>query len=75
MRRRVAALVAAVVVVGLGGCTEDKSPVPTISLTPVRDFAPGAAGIGDAYFPTYGNGGYDVAGYDLSCGMTLRVAG
>jgi hypothetical protein len=29
------------------------------------DFQPGAAGIGDPYFPTYGNGGYDVAGYQL----------
>src|ERR1700753_710545 len=29
------------------------------------DFPPGSAGIGDSYFPTYGNGGYDVAGYDL----------
>jgi len=29
------------------------------------DFRPGAAGIGDPYFPAYGNGGYDVAGYDL----------
>jgi aminopeptidase N len=28
-------------------------------------FAPGAAGAGDPYFPSYGNGGYDVAGYDL----------
>jgi aminopeptidase N len=26
---------------------------------------PGAAGIGDPYFPTYGNGGYDVHHYDL----------
>jgi aminopeptidase N len=26
---------------------------------------PGAAGIGDAYFPSYGNGGYDVGSYDL----------
>ncbi len=26
---------------------------------------PGAAGVGDAYFPTYGNGGYDVDSYDL----------
>ena len=25
----------------------------------------GAAGIGDAYYPTYGNGGYDVGHYDL----------
>ncbi len=28
-------------------------------------FRPGAVGAGDPYFPTYGNGGYDVAGYDL----------
>jgi aminopeptidase N len=27
--------------------------------------APGAAGIGDSYFPDYGNGGYDVAHYDI----------
>jgi aminopeptidase N len=29
-------------------------------------FRPGADGAGDPYFPTYGNGGYDVAGYDLT---------
>jgi aminopeptidase N len=28
-------------------------------------FSPGAAGIGDSYFPLYGNGGYDVQHYDL----------
>ncbi|QXJ26811.1 M1 family metallopeptidase [Actinomadura graeca] len=28
--------------------------------------APGAAGIGDAYFPGAGNGGYDVAHYDVA---------
>ena len=27
--------------------------------------APGAPGIGDPYYPDYGNGGYDVAHYDL----------
>jgi len=27
---------------------------------------PGAAGIGDPYYPTYGNGGYDVSHYDLA---------
>ena len=47
----------------LGGCTADKTPDggddgPT--------FTPGSQGIGDDYFPTYGNGGYDVAGYDLN---------
>ncbi|MCX3062449.1 M1 family metallopeptidase, partial [Streptomyces beihaiensis] len=29
------------------------------------DFEPGAPGIGDPYYPTYGNGGYDVSHYDL----------
>ncbi|MBM9508780.1 M1 family metallopeptidase [Actinacidiphila acididurans] len=29
------------------------------------DAGPGAPGIGDPYYPTYGNGGYDVAHYDL----------
>jgi aminopeptidase N len=28
-------------------------------------FRPGADGAGDPYFPKYGNGGYDVASYDL----------
>jgi aminopeptidase N len=30
-----------------------------------RGFRPGAEGIGDPYFPGYGNGGYDVASYRL----------
>ncbi|MEV4759783.1 M1 family metallopeptidase [Micromonospora sp. NPDC049559] len=29
------------------------------------EFSPGAAGIGDPYFPSYGNGGYDVGSYRL----------
>ncbi|MCW2871797.1 MAG: peptidase [Streptomyces oryziradicis] len=29
------------------------------------DAGPGAPGIGDPYYPTYGNGGYDVSHYDL----------
>ncbi|WP_428951026.1 M1 family metallopeptidase [Streptomyces sp. cg35] len=29
------------------------------------DFEPGASGIGDPYYPMYGNGGYDVSHYDL----------
>ncbi|BCJ44374.1 peptidase [Actinoplanes ianthinogenes] len=38
-----------------GACTADSAP----------GFKPGADGAGDPYFPRYGNGGYDVAGYDL----------
>ncbi|WFE30605.1 M1 family metallopeptidase [Solwaraspora sp. WMMD791] len=36
-----------------------------VDRSPQADFQAGAAGIGDPYFPTYGNGGYDVAGYQL----------
>jgi aminopeptidase N len=32
---------------------------------PPRPCTPGAPGVGDAYFPGYGNGGYDVRNYDL----------
>ncbi|ASW53618.1 M1 family metallopeptidase [Plantactinospora sp. KBS50] len=34
--------------------------------TAAASFAPGAAGVGDPYFPSYGNGGYDVANYRLA---------
>jgi aminopeptidase N len=40
------------------------APATTDPVTPV-DFEPGAAGIGDSYFPLDGNGGYDVEHYDL----------
>ncbi|MEV6845555.1 M1 family metallopeptidase [Actinoplanes sp. NPDC051411] len=42
----------------MDGCTSK----PSDPLT----FVDGAKGIGDAYLPTAGNGGYDVAGYDLA---------
>src|SRR5215470_4503230 len=38
--------------------------VPTASAGP-GGYSPGAAGIGDPYFPLEGNGGYDVQHYDL----------
>ena len=31
----------------------------------IKQFGPGAPGIGDPYFPLDGNGGYDVKHYDL----------
>ena len=67
--RRVAAGI--VLVLLASGCTPgDPAPAsaPSASVSvpeSPRAFAPGAAGIGDPYFPAYGNGGYDVAGYDL----------
>ncbi|HWS31863.1 MAG TPA: M1 family metallopeptidase [Actinoplanes sp.] len=44
----------------LPGCS-----APDEKKTPAPAFVPGADGAGDPYFPKYGNGGYDVAGYDL----------
>ena len=46
----------------LGACSGGSSPAAAPSVV----FTPGAPGAGDPYFPTYGNGGYDVSGYDLN---------
>ncbi|MEU9506754.1 M1 family metallopeptidase [Micromonospora sp. NPDC048170] len=53
---------------GLAGCGSAEEATPattpaTASPDAPRQFLLGAAGAGDAYFPTYGNGGYDVIGY------------
>jgi aminopeptidase N len=60
--------IAGAVVAGLllAGCTGgDADPAAGTGPSVAPSFAPGADGIGDPYFPTYGNGGYDVSGYDL----------
>ncbi|MGX6602766.1 M1 family metallopeptidase [Micromonosporaceae bacterium Da 78-11] len=61
---------ALVVVLAAGACSSDKAsgdtPGPTPAASSPPNFQPGAAGAGDPYFPTYGNGGYDVGGYDLA---------
>ncbi|WP_204942020.1 M1 family metallopeptidase [Micromonospora luteifusca] len=52
----------------LSGCDStgtEAEPAPSASPTPSRTFTAGAAGIGDAYFPSYGNGGYDVDRYTV----------
>jgi aminopeptidase N len=69
MTRR--AIAAGLVVAGLlAGCSAPKpiiSPIatPTPIATPDGTVGPGADGIGDPYYPSAGNGGYDVASYDL----------
>jgi aminopeptidase N len=54
-RRRAALAAAVAVLLAAGGCTDGGDNGPRS----------GAAGIGDSYFPTYGNGGYDVRSYAL----------
>ena len=53
-------------------CTADSSPraLAAASLllaipASAAELTPGAPGIGDPYYPAYGNGGYDVSHYDL----------
>lgn len=51
------------------GAVPGTATAPTARRAPL----PGAPGIGDDYFPTYGNGGYDVAHYDLSVRWAPRT--
>src|SRR4051794_24538709 len=60
MSRGIAAAVA-VFAIALPGAAQAKDPPGQVS-------TPGAAGVGDPYFPEEGNGGYDVRNYDLSLG-------
>ncbi len=55
--RRVAAATGAAVLLSLTALHPGQAAPPR--------FQPGAPGIGDAYFPASGNGGYDVKHYDL----------
>ena len=55
MRRILVAAVATVALVSGPGTVASAAPA----------FTPGAAGVGDPDYPTYGNGGYDVGHYDL----------
>ena len=41
---------------------------PAVAQASGPNFRPGAAGVGDPYFPLDGNGGYDVRHYDLDVG-------
>jgi aminopeptidase N len=52
------------------GCTGSRAggartPGPSAPATGPADFKPGGAGVGDPYFPRYGNGGYDARHYTL----------
>jgi aminopeptidase N len=80
MRDRVRRAGMAVLVVAvLAGCNADRTPAaPPASSSPTPspappEFRPGAAGIGDPYFPTHGNGGYDVGSYDLKLRYTPQT--
>jgi aminopeptidase N len=53
-------------------------PSGAVSARQQAQFTPGSAGIGDDYFPLYGNGGYDVRHYQLRIRYnprTNRLAG
>ncbi|MFI2709854.1 M1 family metallopeptidase [Micromonospora sp. NPDC018662] len=51
---------------GCGPAEPDRGAATTAPApTAARSFAPGASGAGDPYYPSYGNGGYDVANYTI----------
>jgi aminopeptidase N len=58
-----AAVAALAAVLALGGCVP---PFAHPQATSTVQFGPGSDGLGDRLFPKAGNGGYDVANYDLS---------
>jgi aminopeptidase N len=54
--------------IGLTACTSTPEPAARESTPPPagpRQFKAGAAGVGDDYFPRYGNAGYDVTRYTV----------
>jgi aminopeptidase N len=61
---RLAAVATALMVAASAGCTRSGTPTPPVTPT-TEAFEPGADGLGDDYYPTAGNGGYDVKSYDL----------
>jgi aminopeptidase N len=62
-----AAMAVGLLVAGCSGPTPVLAPLPARTTAPPQGtFAPGADGLGDPYYPTAGNGGYDVANYDLN---------
>ena len=54
----------------LAGCT---APVPSVTPTTTAGPVRGAPGIGDPYYPTLGNGGYDVQNYTISMDVDPTV--
>ncbi|MFF0376829.1 M1 family metallopeptidase [Actinoplanes missouriensis] len=64
MRDRVIGTLAALTL--LAGCSTGSEPDDPGPSPSAVSFSAGAEGVGDPYFPKYGNGGYDVAGYDLA---------
>jgi aminopeptidase N len=60
VRRMLVALTATALTIAGSGVPTQAAPAPH-RLAP----APGAPGIGDGYYPDYGNGGYDVSHYDV----------
>src|SRR5215218_2388972 len=61
MMSRGIAAAAAVFAIALPGAAQAQGP-------PGQASTPGAAGVGDPYFPAEGNGGYDVRNHDLTLG-------
>ena len=60
-----ALLVASTGATAISPVTVASQPATPMASPVAGSFTPGAAGVGDAYFPLLGNGGYDVEHYDI----------
>lgn len=69
MRRALTAAIAALTVTTAGGLVAgapgQAAPPALGRPVPAAAPQPGGPGLGDSYFPDYGNGGYDVQHYDV----------
>ncbi|MET7747194.1 M1 family metallopeptidase [Micromonospora sp. NPDC005367] len=65
LRAHVGLLLTGALLAGCGSTPDAAEPAVPPSQPAERHFKPGAAGAGDPYFPSYGNGGYDVGRYTV----------
>ena len=65
MRRLLVALSATALTLAGGGVAAQAAPAQAPHRPHLAVPAPGGPGIGDSYFPQYGNSGYDVSHYDI----------
>jgi aminopeptidase N len=77
-RRGAALLASALLALALVAAPESKgaqgAATPTVPSTPMPDVpSPGAAGIGDPYYPLLGNGGYDAVHYTIELDLDVEA--
>ena len=68
------ALVTLVLVAAPASAGAQGAATPTVAATPIPGVpSPGAAGIGDPYYPLLGNGGYDAIHYTIELDLDIEA--